>query len=287
MITNDGKKLPDFIGIGPGRTGTSWLHEALVGHADLPYGVKETQFFNHNYAKGIDWYAWHFKDATGERPIGEICPYFVDADAPARIRQYMPDAKLVVCFRDPVDHAYSNYKLLMAYAWARGSFEEVLETRPHLDRGNQYAAGLGRWFEAFGRERVKVTWYEDLATNPQGYLDEFCEFTGIAKFTAPMLESNGKKVNEFQGPPRTRRLAQNARHAMYWLRDRRAYRTLNVLEAAGVWSFCFSGPVGYPRLTAEQDARLRQRYLPEVEALEQLLGCDLSRWKRPREARAA
>jgi hypothetical protein len=279
--------LPDFLGIGPGRTGTSWLHEVLVGHADLPQGIKETQFFSHSYAKGIGWYAAHFSHARGDRPIGEICPYFIDAEAAARIKSLLPDCKLVVCFRDPVDHAYSNYKLLMAYAWARGSFEEVLETRPHIDRGNEYASNLRRWFDAFGRERVLVTWYEDLSSNPQNYLDEFCAFTGIAKFSLPTPTSSAKKINEFQGPPRSRRLAQNARHALYWLRDHHAYSVINTLESAGVWAFCFSGAQRYPRLTLEQEARLRQRYLPEVEALENLLGCDLVRWKRPREARAA
>jgi hypothetical protein len=279
--------LPDFVGIGPGRTGTSWLHEVLVGHADLPRGVKETQFFNHSYDKGIDWYAGHFRHARGDRPIGEICPYFIDPQAAGRIKLHLPECRLIVCFRDPVDHAYSNYKLLMAYAWARGSFEEVLESRPHIDRGNQYAANLKRWLDAFGRDRVMVTWYEDLSSNPQGYLDRVCEFTGIAKFALPPPPPADRKVNEFQGPPRSRKLAQNARHAMYWLRDRSAYGIINALDSAGVWSFCFSGGDRYPRLTAEQDARLRQRYLPEVEALERLLQCDLSRWKRPREARAA
>ena len=272
--------LPDFLGIGPGRTGTSWLHGALERHADLPLGTKETQFFNFNYAKGIEWYAAHFRYASGDRPIGEICPYFVDPNASARIKTHMPDCKLVVCFRDPVEHAYSNYKLLMAYAWARGSFDEVLESRPHLDRGNQYAANLKRWFGTFGRENVLVTWYEDLSSNPQGYLDSFCDFTGVRRFALPPAEPPDKRVNEFQELPRSRKLAQNARHLMYWLRDRRAYRSINLLERAGVWAFCFGGGPRYPRPSEEQTVRLRRRYLPEVEALEHLLSCDLSRWKQ-------
>jgi hypothetical protein len=279
--------LPDFLGIGPGRTGTSWLHEVLAGHADLPRGVKETQFFNHCYDKGIDWYAAHFSHARGDRPIGEICPYFVDPKAAARVRFHLPDCRLVVCFRDPVEHAYSNYKLLIAYAWARGSFEEVLEARPHIDRGNQYASGLRRWLDAFGPERILITWYEDLSSDPQVYLDRICDFTGIERFKLDTGRFARRRVNEFKGPPRSRKLAQNARHLMYWLRDKRAYPIINAFERAGLWSLCFSGSIPYPRLTAEQDARLRQRYLPEVEALEKLLGCDLSRWKRPREARAA
>ena len=38
----------------------------------------------------------------------------------------------------------------------------------------------------------------------------------------------------------------------------------------------------YPRLTPEQEERLRERYMPEVEALEELLVIDLSAWKKPR-----
>jgi hypothetical protein len=280
-------KLPQFLAIGPGRTGTSWLHEALVGHVDLPFGVKETQYFNHMHGKGFEWYAWHFRYASGARPVGEICPYFSHFEAPGRVGRELPGCRLIICFRDPVDRAYSNYKLLRAYAWARGSLEEVLESRPHLDEDNHYAEYLKLWFDACGRENALVTWYEDLAADPQRYLDQFCEFTGVEKFTAPAVSTNGKRVNEFSGPPRSRRLAQNARHLLYWLRDRRAYRTMNALEKAGVWSYCFSGPVPYPRLTAEQDAFLRQRYLPEVEALEKMLDCDLSRWKKPHPRRAA
>jgi Sulfotransferase domain len=280
-------KLPQFLAVGPGRTGTTWLHEALEGRVDLPYGVKETQFFNYMYDKGFDWYVWHFRYATGTRPVGEICPYFAEPLAPGRIKQHLPDCRIIICLRDPVDRAYSNYKLLRAYAWARGPLEEVIETRPHLDHDSHYAEHVKRWFDTFGRDRVLITWYEDLASHPQEYLDRFCEFTGIEKFTAPKLGSGDKRINEFSGPPRSRRVAQNARHVLYWLRDKRAYRTINALENAGVWNYCFSGPVPYPRLTPEQDAMLRQRYLPEVEALEKLLDCDLSRWKKPRPKRAA
>ena len=41
----------------------------------------------------------------------------------------------------------------------------------------------------------------------------------------------------------------------------------------------------YPPLSPELDARLRARFLPEVEALEELLAIDLSAWKKPRAPR--
>ena len=43
--------LPDFIGIGPARTGTTWLHEKLLEHVDLPRNIKETKYFERNHAR--------------------------------------------------------------------------------------------------------------------------------------------------------------------------------------------------------------------------------------------
>ena len=113
-------RLPEIIGAGPGRTGTTWLHRVLEGRVDLPYGVKETQFFNTFYDKGIDWYARHFRYATGERKIAEICPYFFHPLAPARIKAHIPNCRIITTLRDPVDHSFSAYKLVLHFAWARG-----------------------------------------------------------------------------------------------------------------------------------------------------------------------
>ena len=64
-----------------------------------------------------------------------------------------------------------------------------------------------------------------------------------------------------------------------WLRSRRAYRLDRMLEQMGVWDFCFNGGETFPALDPELENRLKQRFLPEVEALEQLIERDLSAWK--------
>jgi hypothetical protein len=73
---------------------------------------------------------------------------------------------------------------------------------------------------------------------------------------------------------------------MNWLQGHQAYGVIDLLDRAGVWQFCAGRGELYPPLTPEEDARLRKRFLPEVEALEALLKIDLSAWKKPREARA-
>src|ERR1700745_796930 len=97
------RRLPSIIGAGPGRTGTNWLHRALECLVDLPYGVKEPKFFSTYYDKGIDWYARHFRYATGERKIAEICPYFMMPETRERIHSHIPNCKVITTMRDPVD----------------------------------------------------------------------------------------------------------------------------------------------------------------------------------------
>ena len=72
---------------------------------------------------------------------------------------------------------------------------------------------------------------------------------------------------------------------MYWLQGHQAYGVSDLFERAGIWDFCYGRGELYPRLTPEQEARLRERFLPEVEALEELLTIDLSAWKKPRAPR--
>ena len=281
---NQPRQLPNFIAVGVGRSGTTWLHEMLAGHVGLPYGVKETDFFLRNYGNGIDWYKSFFRRCAPRRPIVEICPtYFSSADARQRMKLHIPDCRIICTFREPVERAYSHYKLMRHNVWTRASFEEVVDHSQEIAEMNQYALNLRGWQQTFGRDNVLICLYDDLEQDPQGYLDVVCNFIGIPRF--PLAFSLASvRLNSFPTAPRNRRLAQNARHVRDWLRSRRAYWLDRLLEQAGVWGFCFDGGETFPALEPELEKRLKKRFLPEVEALEQLIGRDLSAWKVSRDS---
>jgi hypothetical protein len=271
--------MPDCIAVGVGRSGTTWLHEVLTGHAGLPHGVKETDFFFRNYSNGVDWYKSFFRHCKPGLPILEICPtYFSSAEARQRMKLHIPDCRIICTFREPVERAYSHYKLMRHNVWTRASFEEVVNSSREIAEMNQYALNLTGWQQTFGRNKVLVCLYDDLERDPQGYLDAVCNFIGITKFSLSRVAASAR-LNSFPGAPRNRRLAQNARHVRDWLRSRRAYRLDRLLDLMGLWALCFDGGVAFPPLDSELEARLKQRFLPEVEALEQLIGRDLSAWK--------
>jgi hypothetical protein len=273
------RQLPHVIAVGVGRAGTTWLHEALIGHVGLPGGVKETDFFLRNYANGIDWYKSFFRHCAPAPPIVEICPtYFSSAEARQRMKLHIADCRIICTFREPVARAYSHYKLMRHNVWTRACFEEVVDGSHEIAEMNRYAFNLRRWQETFGRDNVLVCLYDDLESDPQGYLDRICNFIGIPCF--PLARSVvSVRFSSFPAAPRNRRIAQNARHLRDSLRRRRAYWLDRLLERVGVWRLCFDGGEVFPPLEPALEEQLRQRFLPEVEALERLIGRDLSAWK--------
>lgn len=285
MALYDGHRLPDFLGVGPSRTGTSWLDQVLRLRADLPANVKEVRFFARYYYKGIDWYAWHFRHARGDRPIGELCPYFGSAEVRRRIKLHLPDCRIICTLRDPVDRLYSNYKLLRHAMRARAPFMEQFERQSVLGGPDSYAPHLADWFELYGRDRVKVLFYNELRSDPQRYIDRVCDFLEIERIDLAEVKPLGSKVNSYDRAPRNPRLARRARHWRTFLRNHDFYRTQNFLKDIGFWAFCGGRGQKFLPLTPEEDARVREWFLSDIEAVERLLGCDLSRWKTSRSRR--
>ncbi len=275
----DSSRLPDFLAVGPQRTGTTWLHEVMKPHLGLPRGIKETDFFLKNYSKGMDWYLDYFRGYPPDLPLGEVDPnYFGEDAARERIEKGIPGAKIVVTLRDPVERAYSSYRVMRRDAWTRVSLEETVAKNRIIRESSRYAHHLANWQRSFGKDRVLVCLYDDLEQSPQKFLDRICEFIGAGRIE---VESSiaSERVNAVTHAPRSRRLAQNARNARDWMRLHRWHRAVDILDQAGVWSLCFGGGEEFGALEPEIDARLREHFRPEIEALERLIVRDLSIWK--------
>jgi hypothetical protein len=134
---------------------------------------------------------------------------------------------------------------------------------------------------------VLVCLYDDLEASPQTFLDSICDFLGAARIKVEGAAIASERVNTVTRAPRSRKLAQNARNARDWMGRHRWHRTVELLEHAGVWKFCFGGGEEFAPLDPEVDARLREHFRPEVEALERLIGRDLSTWKMTRDSATA
>ncbi len=272
-------RLPDFIAVGPPRTATTWLHEVLKSHVGLPHGIKETDFFSKHYARGIEWYADYFRDCPRGLKIGELCAtYFASPEAPDRIAKLLPHCRIICTVRDPVDRAYSFYRLLRRHAWTKVSFEEAVHKHREIAEQNRYAFHLRRWYDTFGRDAVLVALYDDLEADPQAFVDRICEFIAI-EHIAVGPEQAARRVHVVESAPPSRRLVRQARKLLTFLHSRRMHSTALWLRWSALGRFIYEGGKPFEPLTADVEQRVRELFVPEVEALEALIGRDLSRWK--------
>src|SRR5215470_750369 len=124
--TASARALPDFLIIGAQKAGTTSLYAYLTAHRDVrPAGRKEVHYFDLGFTAGAElgegWYRSMFPlrarlaldgRRTG-RPVrtGEASPYYLfHPAAPQRAAALVPEARLLVLVRDPVERAWSHYR---------------------------------------------------------------------------------------------------------------------------------------------------------------------------------
>jgi hypothetical protein len=179
--------IPNFIYVGTSKAGSTWLYNALARHPEVYLAPsKGLYYFDQHFDRGAEWYLGHFAGA-GDRPaVGELSHSYLSSPlAATRIAEFNPDMLLLVCLREPVDRAFSDYLDLVKNGQCNGPFSEALERFPRLlDRG-RYGTHLQRYFDRFPREQILVSLFEDLHRDPQAYADEAFTFLGVRRLQLP------------------------------------------------------------------------------------------------------
>ncbi len=239
---------PDFIVIGAQRCGTTSLFRALMSHPQVsrPVVHKGVNYFDLNYYRGWSWYLGHFPLARvaaakarrlGPRAVFEASGYYLyHPFAIERMARDLPDVKLVVMLRDPVERAYSAYQHERArgYEWEDfptalaleedrlvGEYDrmrrdpgyESFTHRHHsyLHRG-RYAEQLTRVFDHFPERQVHIMLSEDFFADPAGEFGALAGFLGLesaaglrferynAQPRSPMDDLTRERLREYYAP---------------------------------------------------------------------------------------
>jgi len=304
--------MPDFLVIGAPKAGTTALHAALSGHPGLYMSaIKEPKFFltdgppptkggGPGDALTYREHVWRrsdyealFAPAPPGTLTGESTPlYLYDRAAMRRIRDTLPDARLIVIVRDPVERAHSNW----THLWSAG-----LEPVPDFVRAcgeeeRRIAAGwasfwhylgLGRYgeqleylFTLFPREQVLVLRYRRLVDEPAHTLDQICAFLGVP--VGVLTEIPRQNVTAHPEPTLAHRavsLTQRAGSAVgTWVPGLTAAALTAPLERFLQRHSRERQPLGW-----EQRQELLPRFEPDIELLERVLGEDFRDWVQPRE----
>jgi hypothetical protein len=243
--------------------------------------VKETQFFRDNYSLGISWYQSFFQRCSPHLPIGEIAPtYFDQAEVRQRIKETIPDCKIVCTLRDPVARLYSQYKVWTSMGMIGGAFDYSLLHQDLGARGS-YAFNIKAWIEMFGRDRVLVLCQEDLEADQQGFVNLVCAFIGCPPIDISASSLGSRRVLRVLRRPRIPKLALEARKFKDWAIRHKLGRVAHIFETDNVvFNLCFGGGQLFSPLAPAVELQLRSLLCPEIEELEVLLGRDLTHWKR-------
>jgi hypothetical protein len=196
---------PDFIIGGAMKSATSSLHTILADHERIFIPEPEIHFFSiddpiqhppfflgtkgefrsqdyeRDFDRNVRWYRQFFASACDDQVIGEDSTVYLAApEAPERIRQLLPNVKLIFLLRNPVDRTYSHYWHRVRKGYATHRFEHELRHGPcTLHIRSFYKPQIQRYYRVFPEDQIKVILFERFVESTQQVVDEVCAFLRI------------------------------------------------------------------------------------------------------------
>lgn len=276
-------RLPNFLHIGPGKSGSSWLHETLALHPEVYLSeAKDLYFFSRYYDRGLDWYRKQFRSAQpSHRVVGEVCPdYLTSAEAPQRIRSCLgPDVRLMVTLRDPAERAFSAYLHRRKHGLTI-TFREDLETSDLIEEG-RYATQLQRYLDCFDRRALHVAVFDDLRADPQAFLDGVTTWLQVGRL---VLTPEQLGVRQPASDARWLPLATVAKRAAIVVRRHNGAGVVGRVKRSALVQRVLYEPLGdsRPVMPPDDAAFVRERLVAEVAGVERQFGIPLrERWNWP------
>lgn len=265
------KQALDFIVIGAQKAGTTSLFEYLRGHPELALPAhKEAPYFSHDtiLARGWEEYLQRtFASADPARRWGTITTHYMagglyeaagasagdELTVPLRIRERLPQARLVAILRDPVERARSHHRMSVLNGRESRSFEQAVgeliepaalaasrrrpsETGSYLTWG-EYGRILRGYLEVFPREQMLVLFTDELSAQPGPTVERLLSFLGVEVRLPPNLGQRYRQgsssrrlswldLHSAQAALARSRPARSAWHALPAAARRRADREL-------------------------------------------------------------
>lgn len=269
---------PNFLLIGAHKAGTSSLAAYLDAHPEVfVVPEKETHFFDEHFDRGIAWYESRFDGARGERAVGEATPtYLYLDDALERMAHHLPDVKLLVLLRNPVDRAYSHYWWTRV-VFERRTFEEAARAEMAGARApwgygyvsdGLYLERLERLRHFYPRARLLVVILEDFRVRTAEGYAEVCRFLGVREDVMP------RDLGAIVNPAYQLRMPR----LREWMFRLHAWRRLprGWADRIDRWNRV---PFRYPPMDPALRAELEQYYAGPNAALGEWLGRPITSWE--------
>jgi hypothetical protein len=180
-LTATSRGLPNFIIAGAQKAGTTSLYGYLEEHPQCISALtKEVHYFDRKYARGENWYRMHFPWTT-EQEAGKQCfessPYYMcEPRVPARMKQLIPNVKVIFLLRNPVSRAYSHYQHSVLRRRESLSFEDALEAETRRLEGEEARMMADENYHSFNHQHysylLRGIYVDQLANWRQHFSDD-------------------------------------------------------------------------------------------------------------------
>lgn len=190
VLPSDALTLPDFVGIGAQKAGTTWLHVNLQHHPDVyvPPERQDLHYFNLYQHRGVRYYASQFADGAGHVK-GENTPAYGVMPLPQvrRVHDLLPDARILFVMRDPVERAWSHARMTLTRDTERdleaipdAAFFEHFRWSNSRERSD-YLTILDRWTRVYPESQVFVGFFDDIVNRPRHFLTQVFDHIGVTR----------------------------------------------------------------------------------------------------------
>ncbi len=285
--------IANFIIAGTEKAGTTSVFSYLAQHPEVAVSRrKETDFFRSGSGDRHS-YASYFPDSAGKPVVVEASPgYLGEARTVVpRMQALIPEVKLLFILREPVSRFLSSYHFHRARLNlpAEMTFGEYLDACLAYSRGAMpgsglddwflkvlpfgcYAAHLRRYFAAFPKEQIMVSFYDDLRGDPRAFMERLSEFLRIDAGFWGLADLRPANVT-FSGRSRwLHRLALRVNDGVEpWLRSRPRLKGAVV----DLYKSLNRAREGYDDMSDSQRRALEDYYAPHNRDLQSLLGVTL------------
>ena len=268
-------RIPDFVVIGAVKAATTWTADQLRAHPDIFIPGPEPHFFSREYDRGVAWYNEWFAEARADQTIGEkSADYLAHPLAAQRLAEHMPNARLVVQLRNPVERAFSDYCML----YRRGTitdrpltyFSSPDDVTRRFLEGGLYAEHLRRFFYHFSEDQILIVLMEDIEARPLATLERIQAHIGVRHFIPEgSCDSRSNDSTVPVLPIAMRKSLKPFKGLVEPLRGNRVFEAVR-----GV----FARRIEYPHLCEASRKLLHEFYADDLRDLQRLLGREISEW---------
>lgn len=298
---------PNFFIVGASKSGTTALYNYLKAHPEIFLTEpKEPKFFGSdlpfkkdNFDNKIERYLSLFSTAKKQKRLGEASTnYLYSTMAAKEIKEFSPDAKIIIMLRNPVDQMYSRHSQLLSLGAENiQNFKKALvaekkrEKQSKSDKWSRillyrkvasYYKQVKRYSDLFGCKNVHIVIFDDFVkdtakayTDVLGFLQVDTNFKpDFEKLNTSRVRNPNKTLRNwriqnilYQPPSVFKKLAK--KHKLISKTGQHLHKYLTRVNTR----YIKRNPMS-PQLRRE----LTKEVTPEIKRLSRLIRRDLSSW---------